>query len=179
METASSQLGSGPLVRFYLGMVGDSSGRFLAEIREWNYDRLEYTHDYVQWLFPTRSRSQFNSSAPTLDEEQIRDFRYSERLQAELHASFRQMLDFYGFCLREGEGQMTIERSPGWKARFENWMTPENHNFLRITRIMTSLRTLGLATQVRALLTALELVYEKHPNVIGDRAIGFWRSAVR
>ena len=71
MHTASNNPGLGPLVRFYLGTEPDSSGRFIGDIRKWNHERLERTHDYIQWLFPTRNRSQFNSSAPTLDEEQI------------------------------------------------------------------------------------------------------------
>ena len=177
MHTASNNPGSGPLVRFYLGTERDSSGRFIGDIRQWDYEQLERTHDYIQWLFPTRNRSRFNSSAPTLDEEQIRDFQYDDRLQAELIACFKQMLDFYGFILREDNGCLSVERSPDWEARRGNWLTPENHNFLRITRILTSMRILWLGGHSRALLVAIEAIYKDYPDVIGNRTIGFWRSA--
>ena len=177
MDTVSKSCGSGPLVRFYLGAEPDSSGRFIGDIRKWDHERLERTHDYIQWLFPSRNRSRFNSHAPTLDEEQIGDFQTDERLQAELIASFKQMLDFYGFMFREDDGCLSVERSPNWEARLENWLTPENHNFLRITRILTSLRTLGLVRHARALLAALEAVYKEYPDFIGNRTVGFWRSA--
>ena len=177
MHTASNNPGLGPLVRFYLGTEPDSSGRFIGDIRKWNHERLERTHDYIQWLFPTRNRSQFNSSAPTLDEEQIRDFQYDDRLQAELIASFQQMLDFYGFILRKDEGCLSVERSPSWEVQLKNWLTPQNHNFLRITRILTSMRILGLAGHSRALLAALEALDKEFPDVIGNRTVGFWRSA--
>ena len=177
MHTAANTPGSGPLVRFYRGAEPDSSGRLIGDIRKWDHDRLERTHDYIQWLFPTRNRSRFNSSAPTLDEEQIRDFQHDEGLQAELIASFKQMLDFYGFILREDEGCLSVEHSPSWEARLQNWLTPQNHNFLRITRILTSMRILGLAGHSRALLAALEALYKEYPDVIGSRTIGFWRSA--
>jgi hypothetical protein len=177
MHTASNNPGSGPLVRFYRGAEPDSSGRFIGDIRKWDYERLEHTHDYIQWLFPTRNRSRYNSSAPTLDEEQIRDFHYDDRLQAEMIASFKQMLDFYGFILREDNGCLSVERSPNWETRRGNWLTPENHNFLRITRILTSMRILGLGGHSRALLVALEALYKDYPGVIGNRTIGFWRSA--
>ena len=177
MHTAANNPGSGPLVRFYRGAEPDSSGRFIGGIRKWDNDQLERTHDYIQWLFPTRNRSRFNSSAPTLDEEQIRDFQQTERLQAGLIASFRQMLDFYGFILREDDGCLSVERSPSCQARLQNWLTPENHNFLRITRILTSMRILGLAGHSRALLAALEALDKEYPHIIGNRTIGFWRSA--
>lgn len=177
INTGSNNRGSGPLVRFYLGAEPDSSGRFIGDIRKWGHERLEGTHDYIQWLFPTRNRSRFNSSAPTLDEDQIRDFQYDERLQAELIASFKQMLDFYGFILREDDGCLSVERSPSCEARLENWLTPENHNFLRITRILTSMRILGLAGHARAFLAALEALDKEHPDIIGNRTVGFWRSA--
>src|SRR5262245_25032496 len=143
------------LVKFYRGEHPDSSGRWLREIRSWGYDRLERTHDYIQWLFPMRSRSQFNPDAPTLNEALIREFRHDERLRGELALSFRQMLAFYGFLLREGEGGMSVERSSEWSARSRNWLAPGNHNFLRITRILTSLRILGLSDEADAFLVAL------------------------
>ncbi len=93
MHTACNNPGSGPLVRLYLGTEADSSGRFIGDIRKWDHERLDRTNDYIQRLFPTRNRSSFNSSAPTLDEEQIRDFQCGDRVQAELIASFQALYE--------------------------------------------------------------------------------------
>lgn len=170
---------SGPLVQFYRGQQADSAGRWLRDIRAWDATRLEHIHDYIQWLFPTRGRSQFNRDAPTLDEDQIREFRYDERLQAELTRSWVQMLAFYGFVCRDDAGRLVVERSADWETRRANWLNPGNHNFLRITRILTCLRTLGLKGHAQAFLEALEAVHQESPGVIGDRTLGFWRSAAR
>jgi Opioid growth factor receptor (OGFr) conserved region len=40
------------LVSFYAGLAPDNQGRFLKEIQNWSDERLERTHDYIQWLFP-------------------------------------------------------------------------------------------------------------------------------
>ena len=177
MDSPSGGVRPKPLVDFYRGERPDSAGRWLREIRSWGPDRLEHTHDYIQWLFPARSRSQFNASAPTLDEEQIRDFRADERLQAELILSFHQMLAFYGFAPGERDGAVTVERSPDWAERSRAWLSPGNHNFLRITRILTCLRVLGLRDHAQAFRTALEDLYRESPEVIGSRTVEFWRSA--
>ena len=62
------------LLDFYAGRGTDSEGRTLQEIRRWDFQRLEAVHDYIQWLFPLRVRSQFNPDAPLLDDETVRRF---------------------------------------------------------------------------------------------------------
>ncbi|HEX8915365.1 MAG TPA: opioid growth factor receptor-related protein, partial [Humisphaera sp.] len=84
-----------------------------------------------------------------------------------------------GFALREDGGRPVVERSAAWDERRRNWLTPGNHNLLRLTRILDSLRTLGLGPHADALLAALEGVYAEHAGVIGPRTVGFWRSAGR
>ena len=143
-------------MKFYSGRGADSEGRFLREIRGWGFGKLESVHDYIQWLFPLRVRSQFNPDAPLLDEETIRHFLDDERLRAELRASFEQMLAFYGFVLREQEGSPVVETGLDWEERRRQWLHFGNHNLLRITRILTCLGTLGLADHARAFLAALE-----------------------
>ncbi len=166
------------LVRFYLGQGPDSEGRSLREIRRWGFDRLESVHDYIQWLFPLRVRSQFNPNAPLLDEGTIRRFLEDETLRRELRASFEQMLAFYGFVLREENGHLAIETGPDWTARQRQWLRFGNHNLLRITRILTCLGTLGLPDHARAFLAALERVCAANPGVVGERTLNFWRTAI-
>ena len=106
-----------PIIAFYAGQAPDSEGRSLHDIRRWGFDRLESVHDYIQWLFPLRVRSRFNPDAPLLDEATIRRFLHDESLRRELRASFEQMLAFYGFVLREENGQPAVETGPDWDKR--------------------------------------------------------------
>lgn len=168
-----------PLVAFYRGTGTDSAGRSLAQIRRQHHAWLEYTHDFIQWLFPLRTPSAAHPLAPTLDEATIREFRSDPRLQAELRESFVLMLDFYGFTLLEKEGHRVVARSKSWPRRSANWLTPSNHNYFRLTRILTSLRTLGLEREAEALFAALTEVFEEQRGVIGERPFAFWRAAMQ
>ncbi len=178
MESDPRPTVGSPLIQFYLGEASDSEGRYLRDIRAWNHARLEGVHDYIQWLFPTRQRSQFNANAPTLGPEEIRAFQADERLSAEVVTSLKQMLAFYGFGYREEAGEPVIEPADDWPDRQEEWFHPSDHNLLRITRILDCLSTLGLSGHAQALLEALETVCAETPGVVGRRTLEFWRDAV-
>ena len=167
-----------PIIAFYSGQDTDSEGRFLRDIRRWDFNRLEVVHDYIQWLFPLRTRSAFNPDAPLLDEETIEAFLKNDALRLELLASFEQMLAFYGFGLHEENGAPTVTIGPAWETRRRHWLQPGNHNLLRITRILTCLGTLGLPEHARAFLAALEAVCADAPGLIGERTLDFWRTAI-
>ena len=172
--------GGGPIVAFYRGRGTDSVGRSLQEIRAWGNDRLEYVHDYIQWMFPNQVPSRFNPDAPLLDDDQIRAFHGDDQLQAELTRSFNRMMDFYGFEVVDKNGQTCIRPAKTWNERKRVWLNPGNHNFLRITRILTCLRLLGADGQAQAFMDALTRVYESEAKeVIGARTFQFWQSAAR
>lgn len=89
------------------------------------------------------------------------------------------MLSFYGFQAIEQEDVVTIERGPKWRERVPVWLSPGNHNHLRITRILACLRCLGLGEYSRPFLETLEATRVAFPGVISDRTVEFWRSAGR
>ena len=170
--------GASSLVKFYLGEGPDAEGRFLRDIRGWNDARLEAVHDYIQWLFPTQQRSRFNPNAPGVNAEDVKAFRGDEQLRAELVASLRQMLGFYGFSYEEEDGQPLIEPGDDWEEKSENWFHVGNHNLLRITRMLDCLSTMGLGGHAQSFLEALEAVCEQEPATVGERTLDFWRGAV-
>lgn len=152
-------------------MAKDDRGRTLHEIRSWDLERLESTHDYIQWLFPLRERSGANPGAPLLDDETVRAFRDDPRLRAELLASFEMMLRFFGLKL---DGARLVEL-PNFRERAEVWLG--SHNLLRITRILISLRTLGLDEPARAFYDFLEQLYRREPARIGS-SFAYWQRAM-
>jgi hypothetical protein len=168
----------GVLVSFYRGERADSAGRTLDEIRAWNYDRLESTHDYIQWLFPMRERSQFNSDAPILDTAQIQAFRGDPALKEQLAKSFKVMLSLYGLQCEKEQGVIVVSKSKDFAPRAQNWLSPYNHNYLRITRILTSLRLLGLENYARAFFACLRQIFREEQDKIGGVTFGYWKRAV-
>ena len=168
----------GVLVSFYSGLSTDNLGRSLEEIQDWGYDRLEGVHNYVQWLFPLSERSNFNPDAPILDADQIVAFRSSDELKARLIKSFKVMLRFYGLCVEDKGGTIEITKSDEYAQRKGTWLTPGNHNYLRITRILTSLRLLGLREYAEVFLALLERLYEEESQRIGSTTLGYWRRSL-
>jgi hypothetical protein len=164
------------LVAFYRG-GRDHRGRTLDDILQWDVDRLESTHDYIQWVFPLRERSGVNPSAPVLSTDEIATFRADADLQASLRRAWRVMIDFYGFTLTDADAPR-LRRSADHRARTQVWLHRGNHNFLRLTRILKCLRTLGLETEARATFEALSTLAQEQPQIIGPTTYRFWQKAM-
>lgn len=164
-------------VRFYREECGDHRGRKLSGILAESKDWLEYTHDYIQWLFPLPEPSAFNRHAPLLSLPDIRDFTSDKELQHKLIKSLTIMLDFYGLSMVNGGGVEIINVS-SYQDQRKRWLSPGNHNFLRLTRILRSLCLLGCRRHAQALLSCLTVVYRDNQWLIGAETFEFWRRAV-
>ncbi|KAM9408248.1 opioid growth factor receptor-like [Pholidichthys leucotaenia] len=158
-----------PNLNFYHGNIPSRpDGMLISEIhQDWygQYDTLEYTHTYIQWLFPLQEPG-LNSEAFTLTKEEIEDFREDKTAKENLLKSYKLVLDFYGIELRDEETG-GVKRNKNWEERFDN-LNSHTHNSLRITRILKCLGTLGFphyqAPLVHFFLTET-LVHGRLPNV--------------
>ena len=168
-----------PLIGFYDPAVRakDPKGRTLAAIRAWDDDKLEGAHDYIQILFPLPESSPFNSWAPVIDRATFDAFRHREELRNNLRRSFERMLRFYGFTLEKYDGKFQVCESPGFPEASQNWVARYDHNHLRMTRIIRSLRVLGLESEAQAFFIALKKVCEDAPGQISDKSLRFWTRA--
>src|SRR3954467_6467146 len=161
------------LITFYEGTGTDDRGRRIDEIWRFSHEELESVHDYIQWLFPLMERSAFNPGAPLVDDDTIARFQEDAVLRDNLERSLRVMLDFYGLAIAGHE----ILRVPTFSARSRNWLTPHNHNFLRLTRILKSLSLLGLPDRAMQLLAWLEEIARLRAGVISEETLRYWRAA--
>jgi hypothetical protein len=170
---------SDPLLRFYRLEAPDDRGRMLDEIWRWDAARLEATHDYIQWLFPLAERSAFNPGAPTLTPATIAAFRADDRLRQRLERSLTTMLAFYGLALSiDAAGHPDVAQASDFAVKARGWLHAGDHNHLRLTRILTSLRLLGLEEMARALLACLERIAREHPHAVSSTTLNYWRKAV-
>lgn len=144
-----------PIVAFYRGHRADARGRYLGAILLWSHAELENVHDYIQWLFPTAEASGVNPAAPLLTDETIAAFKADPELRHALVRSLDTMLSFLGLHRGTVNGVTHIIRGPNWEQRRTEWLRPGNHNHLRITRILSSLRSLGCDGEAQALMDCL------------------------
>lgn len=187
---------SSPIIKFYEGTGTDDQGRTLDQILGWDFNKLESIHNYIQWLFPLTDRSSANWNAPVLTQADIEIFRSSEVIRENLLRSFNRMMSFYGFEIVQqddaalpeeafpdpvnprGTNPVFLNKSVDFPERASNWLTRGNHNFLRLTRIMKSLKLANLDGYAHALSGELKKLYESdYGSVIGSTTFHYWEDA--
>jgi len=161
------------LLAFYRGEGRTNTGYTLHGILGWDDDTWEHLHDFIQWVFPNERRSDFNPDAPTLTPELISLWASDPVLGDNFNLAFARWLRFVGLertasqGFRFTDGASSVNRSV--------WAFP-NHNWLRITRVLTCLRLLHHADAAEQL--GDFLVNEAAPNFgIDDETVQFWRNA--
>ncbi len=166
------------LTDFYSGRATDCEGRTLLELQNLSPKDKELMHDYIQWLFPIPEASKYNPKSPLLTTDDVEAFGKDERLRRELKHSWFAMLDFYGLTYHTYHQRVVIDPDM-WAICSKNWLTPGNHNFLRITRILRSMTLLGLKKEARAFYSFLNSLTKdkKHRDTIG-KAVIHWRIAL-
>ena len=110
------------LCSFLTGHKTNSSGWLLSHVWKFNDTQIENTHTFIQWVFPTDEPSRATPGSPVLDEEQISEIQNSEQAKQNLSKSAEWYFDFL--------------------RRNNFWRKPHDHNHLRITRVIKSLRLL-------------------------------------
>jgi len=124
------------IVLFYLqeadanssGLIAsDNQGRTIDYIIAQDNEWFEKTHDYIQWLFPLNETSMFNFAAPILTLEDVDTIKNSHNgIDNLIRATFRfvEFLNLY--------------------SDHPLWLSTNNHNYLRITRMLKCLNIFGL-----------------------------------
>ena len=159
------------LYHFLEGTGPDKYGRMLKDIWFYSNQQLEYCHNYIQWMFPTDKISLYNPWAPTLTQDDLLYFK-TDKIQKNMMVSLNIMLEFYGF-IWDGDKIVFLDAN---REHLNYWMYPDSHNYLRITRILKSLKLFGLEDLAEKFFIALDSLYAEYPNRIG-KSINYWKEA--
>lgn len=141
----------------------------------WNFDRdeLENNHFYIQWLFPLDTASAYNRFAPILTEYDIQIFKTDIKIRENVMKSLSVMLNFYGFTIKNN--QISIAKDFVSKS---HWLTKNNHNFKRITRILRFLNLIDMKDLACSFFNSLSIIYSANPTIIGEKTFEFWNNAL-
>ena len=142
------------IVGFLEGKTPDHRGRMLSMLWKQTDDHAENNHDYIQWMFPLEEPSQAVNGAPVLNDFDIDEIRENQLAIGNLKESARWFLEF-------------LERN-------DHWITSYDHNHLRITRAIKSLRLLTsdqAADEFRDKVIALA---GDNLNLVDQKARDFW-----
>ena len=108
--------------RNFKGVDTNPMGRLITDIWEFDDRNVEYKHDFIQWLFPLTEPSTSVFGAPVLDREDI-DIIISNEVAC---TNITKSTDWY----------------LGFLRRNDHWIKSCDHNHLKITRTIKSLRLL-------------------------------------
>jgi hypothetical protein len=141
-----------------LAFYGDEEGRTasgytLEQVLGWDDEDWELQHDFIQWLFATNEPSMYNPDAPVLDAATIARFRADPLLRHRLRRAFDRWLAFCG--ISHSYDSLTFD-DPNPRV----W-DRQNHNWLRVTRVLRSMNLLGLFDEAQAFFTLLTTIRAK------------------
>lgn len=162
----------GKITEFYLSKKPDDIGRMIDDIWIFDNDHLETTHDYIQWLFPLKEKSLAVPNAPIIEDEEIEEFRNNAYLSRRVLHSLDVMLQFYGFERNDDE---IIGFATDFPDRCVYWQGKNNHNYLRLTRIMRCLVLMNLSLYAYALHSLLLKCAMQKPEDFSEITLDFWR----
>jgi hypothetical protein len=150
-------LGVSAIVDFLEGSGPDGAGRSVNEVLKFGLGALESRHDFIQWLFPISEPSTAVPGSPVLKPEDIAAIKASVRAQAALIAAQDKMIWFYD--------------------QTDHWLQAQNHNHLRITRIIKSLRLLVGDLPADHFRNMILARVERHNAAVGETPLMYWRAA--
>lgn len=154
---------SGPdsdIIQFFLDVGRDGGGRTLTQVMQQDDSWLERTHDYVQWILPTRRKSKYEPDAPVLTDRDVQVF-----------AVRRDLREAYSFGVARMKRFLQLDQmQPSWVRR-------RDHNHKRISRMIESLMDLGFEERANRVLDQVLRIDSMSPDVVDREAVEHWRKA--
>lgn len=167
---------------------------FIDQLKTRQLDRseIEFSHDFIQIMFPSYDRGTADNIQP-LDRAHMTLLQgnraKNEEVKGNLRNSFNLMMAFYGLEINYDKNghikidfeQETLNNPRRWQALSKNDYDKNslNHNHLRMTRILKSLKIFGLDEEHDAFKDFLfEAVLNKQLNV-SNNTLDFWFNMTR
>jgi hypothetical protein len=157
MADLPSEIASDPLVHFLTGGL-DIRGRTLQEVLDWNDRELELRHDYIQWLFPLPEPSHAVPASPILTAVAREWLRAKPDAIDGVRAAAARMQRFY--------------------ENNDHWLVANDHNHLRISRIIRSLRLIVGDADADAFRTAILDRVDKSGAPVPSTTREYWEGGL-
>lgn len=177
-----NEYGTEEALDFLHGNATDGNGRYFSDYLNFDADTWEECHDHVQWAFPSHIPSRFNINAPVVDMEEL-----AEGITVAGISNAMKLVEAYLASLGFAEGA-----DKKWRWCFDKnntrtfvWLTPYNHNYQRISRLLNFLHWIDpdLATHLLGefLQAATDVIHAGNKMngqyVIAPETVVYWSKA--
>lgn len=153
------------ILNFLSGKGVDAYGRSIYETLSWSDKQLEQCHSQVQWVFPLHEESRHAEVYPIITPEIVEMAKKFPVIEENLRLAKERFENFYGLEPYDEE------------ARQAQWCVDRNHNLLRITRIIRSLRLFGMDDDAADFYGKVRFVGDKFK--ISVTTLRYWLKAYR
>lgn len=156
------------LLRFFKGEEDERIRHTLSRITEFSDAEMEMYHNFIQWIFPTMEQSEYHPSAPTIDGKFAHALHQDACALAGYCKGCRRYLRYMGLeCKGDGDICRIPNTPPFWQL--------SGHNYLRITRVLNSLRQTGHTECSKALYAQMMQILDADPtNYVGRMTLEYW-----
>ena len=142
---------------FLSGEQPDIYNRYLEDIWKMSDGDIESVHNFIQWTFPLNERSGAVPNSPILTQQAIIDIKKSEIAKQNIKKSADWFLDFL--------------------TRNSYWICQSNHNHLRITRVIKSLRLIHSDEEAESFKKNIMNLIQSNENKINPISLEFWNKS--
>lgn len=160
------------IIGFLNGSKPDYRGRYHSDMLLLDDMAMECCHDQVQYLFPLHEESQHAQTYPILTGETIAEIK-SGKSHWDIYVNILKAKSRFEKFLGIGEYWDVMKQ--------DLWLNRGNHNLLRITRIIRSLRLMGREFQscdfYEKVLYALQYHTERDGVVHIGNTVVYWEEA--
>lgn len=147
------------ILDFFEGRLRNSEGVTITDVHEFTDFELETDHLFIQWLFPNRRASRVNPEAPLLTSNAVLAVQASEIATRNFEKSVEVMKGFYD--------------------RNDHWLAYEDHNHLRISRMIEAIASILGRLPASRFLTEIEKRATDAGDPIHPTAHRIWRGRLK
>jgi hypothetical protein len=153
-------------IKFLSGTIPDHLGRYVGEYLKFDHAEMEKCHGWVQWAFPIDTPSKYNPDAPVITVP----FIHTAETSFIINSLVKQFMKFIGL-----NDYYALDHD-----RFKEAITdPNNHNILRISRVLTHLMISSKSDEARWLLRSITLLMiKRYPERFSPVTVAYWYTLV-
>lgn len=156
------------IISFLRGIGKDYLGRTHEDIISCTSEEMERCHSQIQQIFPLHEESKHASTYPIITPEIVAESKKYPEINKNLLKALDIMRCFYGV----GEARDYFVAP---ELVYNMWCKNGDHNLLRITRIIRSLRLFGLDTHANDFYNeVMEVAKERN---ISEATLNYWKKA--
>ena len=152
------------IVDLFINGGVDYKGRTLDEMIAKSDVNMEALHDLIQFMFPLHEKSYHSKNAPILSEDDIKELSGSMTAKGNMCRCLIRFKQSLGLIPERDEIKISF------------WCHNGNHNLLRVTRVIRSLRLFGLDSEAKCFYDEVKSLAQKHN--LSNITVEFWDNAI-